>query len=156
MQYNQNRCDEYCYSWKNIFICIAWKTVCALFGVLLISHLLYLFSTGHTFIVFFLRMCLFFSSFILLQFDLSLSLCAPCLLKILEGRSYLLQHPWVGIVNRSQADINKNVDMIAARRREHEFFATSPDYGHLATQMGSEYLAKLLSKVSLLLFLLPL
>ncbi|KAI4370323.1 hypothetical protein MLD38_018686 [Melastoma candidum] len=27
-----------------------------------------------------------------------------------------LQHPWVGIVNRSQADINKNVDMIVARR----------------------------------------
>ncbi|KAK9187749.1 hypothetical protein WN944_019148 [Citrus x changshan-huyou] len=67
-------------------------------------------------------------------------------LDILEGRSYPLQHPWVGIVNRSQADINKNVDMIAARRREHEFFATSPDYGHLATKMGSEYLAKLLSK----------
>lgn len=67
-------------------------------------------------------------------------------LDILEGRSYPLQHPWVGIVNRSQADINKNVDMIAARRRECEFFATSPDYGHLAAKMGSEYLAKLLSK----------
>jgi hypothetical protein len=50
-------------------------------------------------------------------------------------------------VNRSQADINKNVDMIAARRREREYFASSPDYGHLASKMGSEYLAKLLSKV---------
>ncbi|KAI7995760.1 Dynamin-related protein 1E [Camellia lanceoleosa] len=67
-------------------------------------------------------------------------------LDVLEGRSYRLQHPWVGIVNRSQADINRNVDMLAARRREHEFFATSPDYGHLASRMGSEYLAKLLSK----------
>ncbi|XP_059656716.1 phragmoplastin DRP1E-like [Cornus florida] len=67
-------------------------------------------------------------------------------LDVLEGRSYRLQHPWVGIVNRSQADINKNVDMIAARRKEREFFATSPDYGHLASRMGSEYLAKLLSK----------
>ncbi|KAI9177507.1 hypothetical protein LWI28_016105 [Acer negundo] len=67
-------------------------------------------------------------------------------LDILEGRAYPLQQPWVGIVNRSQADINKNVDMIAARRREREFFATSPDYGHLASKMGSEYLAKLLSK----------
>lgn len=65
---------------------------------------------------------------------------------VLEGRAYPLQHPWVGIVNRSQADINKNVDMIAARRREREFFSTSPDYGHLAGRMGSEYLAKLLSK----------
>ncbi|OUZ99857.1 Dynamin central domain [Macleaya cordata] len=67
-------------------------------------------------------------------------------LDVLEGRSLRLQHPWVGIVNRSQADINKNVDMIAARRREREYFQTSPDYGHLANKMGSEYLAKLLSK----------
>ncbi|KAI7987548.1 Dynamin-related protein 1E [Camellia lanceoleosa] len=66
-------------------------------------------------------------------------------LDVLEGRSYRLQHPWVGIVNRSQADINRNVDMLDARRRR-EFFATNPDYGHLASRMGSEYLAKLLSK----------
>ncbi|KAG5538788.1 hypothetical protein RHGRI_019364 [Rhododendron griersonianum] len=67
-------------------------------------------------------------------------------LDVLEGRSYRLQQPWVGIVNRSQADINKNVDMVIARRKEREYFATSPDYGHLASKMGSEYLAKLLSK----------
>ncbi|CAI0418316.1 unnamed protein product [Linum tenue] len=66
---------------------------------------------------------------------------------ILEGRAYQLRHPWVGIVNRSQADINNKVDMVAARQREHEFFATSLDYSHLAGRMGSEYLAKLLSKV---------
>lgn len=67
-------------------------------------------------------------------------------LDVLEGRAYRLQHPWVGIVNRSQADINRNTDMIIARRKEREYFATSPDYGHLASKMGSEYLAKLLSK----------
>ncbi|XP_055821136.1 phragmoplastin DRP1E-like [Solanum dulcamara] len=67
-------------------------------------------------------------------------------LDVLEGRSYRLQHPWVGLVNRSQADINKNVDMVVARCKEREFFATSPEYGHLANRMGSEYLAKLLSK----------
>ncbi|KAM0004703.1 putative dynamin stalk domain, dynamin, GTPase region, GTPase effector domain, Dynamin superfamily [Helianthus debilis subsp. tardiflorus] len=67
-------------------------------------------------------------------------------LDVLEGRAYRLQHPWVGIVNRSQADINKNTDMIYARRREREYFVTSPDYGHLASKMGSEYLAKLLSQ----------
>ncbi|KZV18911.1 dynamin-related protein 1E-like [Dorcoceras hygrometricum] len=67
-------------------------------------------------------------------------------LDVLEGRSYRLQHPWVGIVNRSQADINKNVDMLAARRKERDYFASSPDYGHLSSKMGSEYLAKLLSK----------
>uniref|UniRef100_J3N517 Dynamin-related protein 1E n=1 Tax=Oryza brachyantha TaxID=4533 RepID=J3N517_ORYBR len=67
-------------------------------------------------------------------------------LDVLEGRSYRLQHPWVGIVNRSQADINKNVDMIIARRKEQEFFASSSEYSHLASRMGSEYLAKLLSQ----------
>lgn len=67
--------------------------------------------------------------------------------KVLEGRSYHLQHPWVGVVNRSQLDINKNVDMIVARRKEQEYFETSPDYGHLANKMGSVYLAKLLSQV---------
>ncbi|EYU42313.1 hypothetical protein ABFS83_14G153800 [Erythranthe nasuta] len=67
-------------------------------------------------------------------------------LDVLEGRSYRLQHPWVGIVNRSQADINKSVDMISARRKEREYFASSADYGHLSSKMGSEYLAKLLSR----------
>ncbi|KAL2336931.1 hypothetical protein Fmac_011377 [Flemingia macrophylla] len=67
-------------------------------------------------------------------------------LDVLEGRSYRLQHPWVGIVNRSQADINRNVDMIVARRKEREYFATSSDYRHLSNKMGSEYLAKLLSQ----------
>lgn len=64
----------------------------------------------------------------------------------LEGRSYRLKQPWVGVVNRSQADINKNTDMIAARRREREYFQTNPDYKRMASRMGSEYLAQLLSK----------
>ncbi|XP_021280533.1 dynamin-related protein 1B [Herrania umbratica] len=65
---------------------------------------------------------------------------------ILEGKSYKLQFPWIGVVNRSQADINKSVDMIAARRREREYFQNSPEYSHLANRMGSEHLGKMLSK----------
>ncbi|KAK9103891.1 hypothetical protein Sjap_021145 [Stephania japonica] len=65
---------------------------------------------------------------------------------ILEGKSYRLQFPWIGVVNRSQADINKSVDMIAARRREREYFANTPEYRHLAHRMGSEHLGKMLSK----------
>ena len=72
-----------------------------------------------------------------------------CIAKMLEGKAYRLKFPWVGVVNRSQADINKNVDMIAARRREREYFANTPEYKHLARRMGSEHLAKVLSKVSL-------
>ncbi|XP_074329756.1 phragmoplastin DRP1A [Apium graveolens] len=66
--------------------------------------------------------------------------------EILEGKSYKLQFPWIGVVNRSQADINKSVDMIAARRKEREYFANSPEYKHLAHRMGSEHLGKVLSK----------
>ncbi|CAA2965352.1 dynamin-related 5A [Olea europaea subsp. europaea] len=65
---------------------------------------------------------------------------------ILEGKAYKLQFPWIGVVNRSQADINKNVDMIAARRREREYFAQTPEYKHLAHRMGSEHLGKVMSK----------
>ncbi|XP_024010789.1 dynamin-related protein 1D isoform X2 [Eutrema salsugineum] len=68
-------------------------------------------------------------------------------LDVIEGKSYRMQYPWVGVVNRSQADINKNIDMMLARRKEREYFETSPDYGHLASKMGSEYLAKMLSKL---------
>ncbi|KAG6788211.1 hypothetical protein POTOM_004267 [Populus tomentosa] len=67
-------------------------------------------------------------------------------MEMLEGKSYRLKFPWVGVVNRSQADINKNVDMIAARRREREYFSSTPEYKHLAHRMGSEHLAKMLSK----------
>ncbi|KAM7258797.1 hypothetical protein ACFE04_014538 [Oxalis oulophora] len=63
-----------------------------------------------------------------------------------EGKAYRLKFPWVGVVNRSQADINKNVDMIAAWRREREYFATTSEYKHIANRMGSEHLAKMLSK----------
>ncbi|OIW09916.1 hypothetical protein TanjilG_32065 [Lupinus angustifolius] len=66
--------------------------------------------------------------------------------EILEGRAFKLKFPWIGVVNRSQQDINKNVDMIAARRREREYFASTPEYRHLAHRMGSEHLAKMLSK----------
>nr|CAD1834633.1 unnamed protein product [Ananas comosus var. bracteatus] len=72
---------------------------------------------------------------------------------ILEGRAFRLQFPWIGVVNRSQADINKSVDMIAARRREREYFANTPEYRHLTHRMGSEHLGKMLSKVHLLYYL---
>jgi hypothetical protein len=37
--------------------------------------------------------------------------------------------------------------MIAARHREREYFASTPEYKHLAHRMGSEHLAKMLSNV---------
>ncbi|KAI4355237.1 hypothetical protein L6164_004030 [Bauhinia variegata] len=64
---------------------------------------------------------------------------------ILEAKQFKLNFPWIGVVNRSQADINKNVDMIAARRREQEYFANS-EYSHMANRMGTVHLGRVLSK----------
>lgn len=68
--------------------------------------------------------------------------------QILEGKSYQLQFPWVGVVNRSQADINKSVDMISSRHSEKDYFNHSLEYKHLSHRMGSEHLGKMLSNVS--------
>ena len=68
---------------------------------------------------------------------------------ILERKSYRLKFPWIGVVNRSQQDIDKNVDMIAARHQECEYFATTLKYKHLAHIMGSDHLAKMFSKVNI-------
>lgn len=67
-------------------------------------------------------------------------------LDILDGRTYKLQRPWIAVVNRSQADINRNSDMLSARRRERDFFQTNTDYKHLVNRMGTEFLAKQVSK----------
>ena len=41
--------------------------------------------------------------------------------------------------------------MIAARRREREYFANTSEYKHLTQRMGSEHLGKVLSKVCIVL-----
>lgn len=39
--------------------------------------------------------------------------------------------------------------MTSARRKEREYFHNSREYKHLASRMGSDYLAKMLSKVNI-------
>ncbi|XBH81637.1 hypothetical protein VPH35_107160 [Triticum aestivum] len=65
---------------------------------------------------------------------------------ILEERSCRFHIPWVGVVNRSQKDINNNMDMISARRRERDYFGNTPEYKHLAHRMGSKHLVRSLGK----------
>ncbi|CAH8269381.1 unnamed protein product [Arabidopsis lyrata] len=71
------------------------------------------------------------------RYDLRLWKAYSLTLEILEGRGYRLRYPWVGVVNRSQADINKSVDMIAARRPERDYFQTSPEYSELTEGVQS-------------------
>ena len=68
--------------------------------------------------------------------------------EVLEGKSLFLRHGWVGVVNRSQQDINTKADLQAARDKERAFFASKPEYGHLKTGYANlvETLTRLLER----------
>ncbi|SPO29168.1 probable DNM1 - dynamin-related GTPase [Ustilago trichophora] len=68
-------------------------------------------------------------------------------LDILTGRVYPLKLGFIGVVNRSQQDINGNVSMLAARRAEEEFFRSHAAYKNIAHRCGTKYLAKTLNQV---------
>ena len=66
-------------------------------------------------------------------------------LDIFEGKLCPLRKGYIGIVNRSQMEINGNKRIDDALKKEQEFFQNSP-YKHLVQQMGSKYLQSYLSK----------
>ena len=68
-------------------------------------------------------------------------------LEILSGRMYPLRLGFVGVVNRSQHDINNAVPLIEARRSEEEFFRTHIAYRSIEHKCGTKYLAKTLNQV---------
>jgi dynamin 1-like protein len=68
-------------------------------------------------------------------------------LDILTGRVYPLKLGFIGIVNRSQQDINVEKSMSAARDAETEFFRSHPAYRNIAHKNGTQYLAKALNQV---------
>lgn len=54
---------------------------------------------------------------------------------------------YIGVVNRSQKDIDGKKDITAAMAAERKFFLTHPAYRHLADRMGTPYLQKILNQV---------
>ncbi|KAJ7582058.1 Dynamin central region-domain-containing protein [Mycena floridula] len=68
-------------------------------------------------------------------------------LDILTGRVYPLKLGFIGIVNRSQQDINVEKSMADALDSETEFFKNHPAYRNIAHKNGTKYLAKSLNKV---------
>ncbi|KAL0251748.1 hypothetical protein GEMRC1_000960 [Eukaryota sp. GEM-RC1] len=64
-------------------------------------------------------------------------------LEILDGKVYPMK--FIGVVNRSQKDINAKKDLSAARADERRFFETHDSYSGIASRMGTEYLAKKLN-----------
>ncbi|KAK0730545.1 Dynamin central region-domain-containing protein [Lasiosphaeris hirsuta] len=66
-------------------------------------------------------------------------------LDILSGRVYPLKLGWIGVVNRSQQDIQGNKPMEEALKSETEFFKHHPAYRNIATRCGTHFLARTLN-----------
>ena len=66
-------------------------------------------------------------------------------LDILSGRVYPLKLGFIGVVNRSQQDIQGNKSMADALQSEREFFRMHPAYRNMATRCGTQFLAKTLN-----------
>jgi len=64
---------------------------------------------------------------------------------VLSGRIIPLARGFVGVVNRSQQDIDQAKPLDAARRAERAFFDGHPRYRPLAATMGTEYLGRALN-----------
>uniref|UniRef100_A0A803SVT7 dynamin GTPase n=1 Tax=Anolis carolinensis TaxID=28377 RepID=A0A803SVT7_ANOCA len=65
---------------------------------------------------------------------------------ILENKLLPLRRGYVGVVNRSQKDIDGKKDIQAALAAERKFFLTHPAYRHMADRMGTPYLQKVLNQ----------
>uniref|UniRef100_A0A665WJW8 Interferon-induced GTP-binding protein Mx n=1 Tax=Echeneis naucrates TaxID=173247 RepID=A0A665WJW8_ECHNA len=65
---------------------------------------------------------------------------------ILENKLLPLRRGYIGVVNRSQKDIDGKKDINAAIAAERKFFLSHPAYRHLADRMGSPYLQKVLNQ----------
>ncbi|KAK3722176.1 Dynamin-related GTPase protein [Vermiconidia calcicola] len=66
-------------------------------------------------------------------------------LDILSGRVYPLKLGFIGVVNRSQQDIQSNKPMSDALGSEREFFRMHPAYRNIAPRCGTQFLAKTLN-----------
>lgn len=59
----------------------------------------------------------------------------------------LLPAGYIGVVNRSQKDIEGRKDIRAALAAERKFFLSHPAYRHMADRMGTPHLQKTLNQV---------
>nr|CAG4638278.1 EOG090X01UE [Cyclestheria hislopi] len=66
--------------------------------------------------------------------------------EVLENRLLPLRRGYVGVVNRSQKDIDGRKDIKAALAAERKFFLSHPSYRHMADRMGTPYLQRILNQ----------
>ncbi|XP_063328082.1 dynamin-3 isoform X2 [Pelmatolapia mariae] len=65
---------------------------------------------------------------------------------ILENKLLPLRRGYIGVVNRSQKDIDGRKDIRAALAAERKFFLSHPAYRHMAERMGTPHLQKALNQ----------
>uniref|UniRef100_A0A673GEC0 dynamin GTPase n=1 Tax=Sinocyclocheilus rhinocerous TaxID=307959 RepID=A0A673GEC0_9TELE len=65
---------------------------------------------------------------------------------ILENKLLPLRRGYMGVVNRSQKDIDGKKDINAAMAAERKFFLSHSNYRHLADRMGTPFLQKTLNQ----------
>ncbi|XP_064649940.1 dynamin-1-like isoform X5 [Lineus longissimus] len=65
---------------------------------------------------------------------------------ILENKLLPLRRGYIGVVNRSQKDIDGKKDIKAALAGERQFFLSHPSYRHVADKMGTPYLQRVLNQ----------
>lgn len=64
---------------------------------------------------------------------------------ILENKVFPLRRGYIGVINRSQKDIDGRKDIRASLEAERKFFATHPSYQHIAEKCGTPYLQRVLN-----------
>ncbi|KAK6631860.1 hypothetical protein RUM43_013926 [Polyplax serrata] len=65
---------------------------------------------------------------------------------ILENKLLPLRRGYIGVVNRSQKDIDGRKDIGAALAAERKFFLSHPQYRHIADRLGTPYLQRVLNQ----------
>lgn len=68
---------------------------------------------------------------------------------LMNRAAFRLRLGFVGVVNRSQHDINVNKPIAEALRQEADFFKSHPHYRPIAHRCGTAFLAKELNKVGI-------
>ncbi|XP_048481569.1 dynamin isoform X2 [Plutella xylostella] len=64
---------------------------------------------------------------------------------VLENKLLPLRRGYIGVVNRSQKDIEGRKDISAALAAERKFFLSHPSYRHIADRLGTPYLQRVLN-----------
>ncbi|CAL1262969.1 unnamed protein product [Larinioides sclopetarius] len=65
---------------------------------------------------------------------------------ILENKLLPLRRGYIGVVNRSQRDIEGRKDIKMAMEAERKFFLSHPSYRHMADRMGTPHLQRVLNQ----------